>query len=214
VNYAALVTAIQDTTENYDPTFIAYIPLFVKAAEKRIYNAVKVPAAAQLSSATLTPNLQYLACPDDFIASDYLASFEFAVVRADGTWSYLQNKDVGYIREAFPNPLTTGLPRFYAMLDEDTFVFGPTPDDDYTVQLRYRRYPESIVTAGTTWLGDNFERLMMYGALLEAAVFMKSPADVTDGYGKSFAYELGLLKQHNNGELPPDAYSGDRKAGS
>jgi hypothetical protein len=214
LNYAALVTAIQDTTENYDPTFISNIPLFVKAAERKIYNAVKVPAMAQLSSATLTPDLGYLATPDDFLASDYLASFEFAVVNAAGAWSYLQNKDVGYIREAYPNPLTTGLPRYYSLLDENTFLLGPTPDDDYTVQLRYRRYPETIVTAGTTWLGDNFDTLLLYGALVEAAIFMKEEPAILDSYGKSFTYELGLLKAHNNGELPPDAFNGDRKAGT
>lgn len=202
MNYTELSTAIQDTTENYDLTFVSNIPLFIQAAEKKIYNEVELPVVSTAVFGTFTAANPYLTLP-----ADYLAPLELAVV-AGGQWSYLYGKEVGYMREAYPDPFFSSVPKYYAQFDKNSLIVAPTPDAGYTVQLRYYAYPTSIVIAGTTWLGDNYPNLLLYAALVEAYIFMKGEQDILDAYGKNYAYELGLLKKLNNSKIPNDAYRG------
>jgi hypothetical protein len=201
MNYAQLSAAIQDYTEDYDTVFVNNIPVFVQNAEERIYNTVQLPALRKNSTSNFNANNKYLPTPDD-----YLAVFSFAVVDSLGNYSYLLDKDVNFIRQAYPAPTDLGLPEYYALWDQDTFIFGPTPDQSYQVELHYFYYPESIVTAGTSWLGDNFESVLFYGSLLEAATFMKEEADVVKNYTERYNEALALLKQLGDGKNREDAY--------
>lgn len=201
MNYAQLVAALQDYTEDYDTVFVNNIPTFVQNAEERIYNTVQLPALRKNSTSNFNPNNKYLPTP-----ADYLAVFSFAVVDNVGNYTYLLDKDVNFIREAYPAPTDTGLPKYYALWDQDTFIFGPTPNSGYQVELHYFYYPESIVTAGTSWLGDNFESVLFYGSLVEAATFMKEEADVVKLYIERYNEALALLKQLGDGKNRQDAY--------
>ena len=201
MNYAQLSAALQDYTEDYDTVFVNNIPVFVQNAEERIYNTVQLPALRKNSTSSFNANNKYLPTPDD-----YLSVFSFAVVDNSGNYSYLLDKDVNFIREAYPAPTDTGLPKYYALWDQDTFIFGPTPNSSYTVELHYFYYPESIVTAGTSWLGDNFESALFYGSLIEAATFMKEEADVVKLYMERYNEALALLKQLGDGKNRQDAY--------
>ncbi len=201
MNYAQLSAAIQDYTEDYDTVFVNNIPVFVQNAEERIYNTVQLPALRKNSISNFNASNKYLPTPDD-----YLSVFSFAVVDNSGNYSYLLDKDVNFIREAYPAPTDTGLPKYYALWDQDTFIFGPTPNQGYQVELHYFYYPESIVTAGTSWLGDNFESALFYGSLIEAATFMKEEADVVKLYMERYNEALALLKQLGDGKNRQDAY--------
>jgi hypothetical protein len=201
MNYVQLSEAIQAYTENYESSFVANIPNFVENAEERIYNTVQLPALRRNATSNLQNGYQYLVTPND-----YLSVFSFAVIDADGNYSYLLNKDVNFIREAYPKAATTGEPKYYALFDQDTFIFGPTPNSTYQVELHYFYYPESIVTAGSSWLGDNFESVLLYGSLLEAYTFMKGEADVLAEYQKRYNEALALVKQLGDGKNRQDAY--------
>ena len=201
MNYVELQSAITAYTENYETSFVANIPVFVQNAEERIYNTVQLPALRKNSTSNVSPTNKYLATPDD-----YLAVFSLAVVDAEGNYLYLLDKDVNFIRESYPHPSNSGLPRYYALFDQDTFMFGPTPDASYQVELHYFYYPESIVTAGTSWLGNNFESVLLYGSLLEAATFMKEEADVLQNYVSRYNEALALIKQLGDGKNRRDAY--------
>lgn len=203
MNYSQLSTAIQDYTENYDPTFIANIPVFVKAAEKNIYNSVQLPNVSTTATGALVSGTSTLTTP-----TGYLSVLEFAVIDGSNNYSYLLNKEVGFIREAYPVIATTSQPKYYAQLSDSTFVLGPTPDANYAYNIRYFSYPTSIVTASTTWLGDNFDQLLLYGALVEAAVFAKYEEDVIKPYIAKFSEWLEILKSYNGNKLPLDAYRG------
>lgn len=207
MNYTELSTAIQDYTENYDATFVANIPVFVKAAEKKIYNAVELPAISEEASPTMTLSDKYVAVPDDFIYP-----FEFAIV-VSGSWKYLRSKEMGFLREAYPSPTATGEPKYYALYDETKFVVAPTPSSGYTTFLRYARYPTSIVTAGTTWLGTNYDQLLLYGALIEAYLFMKGEEDVMKGYLTRYTDLLNDMKVLTGGKMPVDAFKRGQLAG-
>lgn len=206
MNYAQLTTAIQDYCEN---TFTStQLATFVQNAEQRIYNSVQLPALRKNVTGSTTDGNKYVAAP-----SDFLSVFSFAVVDGDGNYEYLLNKDVNFIRQAYPNPSDTGLPRYYAIFgpqsndfDELTFILGPTPDDDYVVELHYFYYPQSIVTANTSWLGDNFESALLYGSILEAYTFMKGEPDVMAGYKQRYDEAMFLLKQLGDGKDREDAY--------
>ena len=201
MNYVELQSAITAYTENYETSFVANIPVFVQNAEERIYNTVQLPALRKNSTSNVSPTNKYLATPDD-----YLAVFSLAVVDADGNYLYLLDKDVNFIRESYPHPSNSGLPRYYALFDQDTFMFGPTPDASYQVELHYFYYPESIVTAGTSWLGNNFESVLLYGSLLEGATYMKEEADVLQNYVSRYNEALALIKQLGDGKNRRDAY--------
>ena len=200
MNYAQLVAEIQSYVE--DQFQVDDINTFIKQAEQRIYNSVQFPAIRKNVTGTTTVNNKYLTCP-----ADWLATFSMAVIDpVTGNYEYLLNKDVNFIRAAYPPPNDTGKPLYYALFDQNTFILGPTPDANYSVELHYYRYPESIVTAGTTWLGDNFDSALLYGALLEAYTYMKGEADVLANYNARYNEAMALLKQLGDGKDRQDAY--------
>jgi hypothetical protein len=149
----------------------------------------------------LTASNKYLSSP-----SDFLYNYSLAVIDGSGAYSYLINKDVNFIRDAYPTPTSTGLPKHYAYFDEDTFILGPTPDASYAVELHYGYYPESIVTAGTTWLGNEFDSALLNGALIEAIRFMKGEPDIIANYEKLYLQSITLLKNLGDGKLREDTY--------
>lgn len=199
MNYAELVAAVEDYTEN--SFAVADINTFIEQAEQRIYNAVQLPALRRNVTGNTTNGNKYLACP-----SDWLATYSLAVVDGSGNYEYLLNKDVNFIRQAFPSPTYTGLPQYYAQFDQDTFILGPTPDSNYVMELHYFYYPETIVTAGTSWLGDNFDSALLYGTLLEAYTYMKGEQDVITVYKQRYDEAMQLLKQLGDGKNRRDAY--------
>jgi hypothetical protein len=215
MNYTELVAAIEAYSENYDTGtggFVENIPVFVKQAEQRIYNTVQIPSLRKNVTGSLSTGNKYLSAP-----SDYLATYSLALVKNPGTaleeYFYLLNKDVNFIREAYPTPADTGSPYYYALFgpqytlpNELSFIVGPTPDADYTVELHYFYYPESIVTAGTTWLGDNFDTVLLYGSLLEADAYMKSDTDTITYHKDRYTEALALLKRLGDGLERGDSY--------
>jgi len=199
MNYTELTTNIQDITEN---TFTAdQLAMFVQQAEQLIYNTVQIPALRKNSTGSLTTSNQYLAIP-----SDFLYPYSIAVVDGDGEYHYLIDKDVNFVREAYPTVSAAGLPKHYAIFDDTAFILGPTPDDNYAVEIHYGYYPESIVTAGTTWLGDEFDSALLNGSLVEAIRFMKGEQDLVQMYENMYARSLKLLKNLGDGKLRQDTY--------
>jgi hypothetical protein len=211
MNYAALVQAIEDYTENYETSFIANIPVFVKQAEQRIYNTIQFPSLRKNMTGVVSTTTPYLSAPND-----YLATYSLAVVDSNGEYQYLLNKDVNFIRQAYPSPSDVGLPKYYALFGptvssstittELSFMVGPKPDANYTVELHFFYYPESIVTASTTWLGDNFDTVLLYGSLVEAYTYMKGETDMMALYDGKYKEALGLAKRLGDGLERQDAY--------
>jgi hypothetical protein len=201
MNYSQLVAQIQDYTENQFTTTV--VNTFIQQAEQRIYNTVQLPALRKNVTGTTTAGNKYLGMP-----SDWLATFSMAVINSGNEYTYLLNKDVNFIRAAFPDTDSTfyGTPEYYAVFDQNTFILGPTPDTTYTIELHYFYYPTSIVTAGTTWLGDNFDSTLLYGSLLEAYTYMKGEKDVLDNYRVRYDEAMLLLKQLGDGKDRQDAY--------
>ena len=199
MNYTELKINIQDICENSFTN--DQLAMFTQQAEQKIYNTVQIPALRKNVTGTLTSGVTYLSAPTDF-----LYSYSLAVVDGSGAYTYLLNKDVNFLREAYPNPTATGLPKHYAYFDDATFLLGPTPDSAYEMELHYGYYPESIVTAGTTWLGDEFDSALLNGALVEAIRFMKGEQDIVAMYDKLFVQALGLLKNLGDGKLREDTY--------
>lgn len=202
MNYAQLVQLIQDYCENTEQSFVDNIPNFVQVAEERIYNTVQLPAIRKNVTGTMTTGNKYLSLP-----TDWLATFSMAVIDpVTNEQTFLLDKDVNFIREAYPSPTSTGQPVYYAIFDDDTTIIGPTPDKNYGVELHYYYYPESIVTAGTSWLGDNFETVLLYGCLREAYLYMKGESDIVTFYENKYLESLNLLKQLGDGKNRRDAY--------
>jgi hypothetical protein len=199
MNYSSLVTEIQTYTENQFVT--ADINTFIQQAEQRVYNVVQLPALRKNSTGNVTAGNKYLTTPDD-----WLATYSLAVIDGSGEFNYLLNKDVNFIRAAYPSPTDEGLPEYYALFDQNTFILGPTPGLPYVVELHYFYYPESIVTAGSSWVGDNFDSVLLYGALLEAYTFMKGEQDVLAQYQKRYDEAMALLKQLGDAKNRQDAY--------
>ena len=206
MTYTELCNNIADICEN---TFTATeYAMFAQQAEQRIYNTVQLANLRKNQTGTLTANNKYLSAPNDF-----LSTYSLAVIDASGNYSYPLNKDVNFIREAYPNATATGLPKHYAIfgpqssaVTELSFILGPTPDTTYTVELHYYYYPESIVTAGTTWLGDNFDSALLNGALVEAIRFMKGEQDMVALYQNLYDRSMLLLKNLGDGKQLMDAY--------
>ena len=201
LNYAQLVVQIQDYTEN---TFtVTDINNFIQQAEQRIYNTVQLPALRKNVTGTLSIGNKYLAMP-----TDWLSTFSLAVINTANEYSYLLNKDVNFIRQSFPDTDTDfyGEPQYYAVFDNATFIVGPTPDANYSAELHYFYYPESIVTAGTSWVGTNFSSALLYGSLLEAYTYMKGEKDVLDNYRNRYDEAMLLLKQLGDGKNRQDSY--------
>lgn len=209
MNYTELVTAVSDYTENTFPT--ADMNTFIKQAEQRIYNSVQFPSIRKNVTGVTSTNNKYLACPNDF-----LAVYSMAVIDGTGMYEYLLNKDVNFIRQAYPSPTDTAIPKYYALFgptvvssiitNELSFILGPTPDAVYNVELHYYYYPESIVTAATTWLGDNFDSVLLYGTLVEAITYMKGEADMVTLYNGKYTEALALAKRLGDGMERQDAY--------
>jgi hypothetical protein len=207
MNYAELVAAIESYPENFEQSFIDNIPNFVRQAEQRIFQMVQPPVLRRNVTANMTTGNKYLDAPPGF-----LAVYSLSVITSDGSQYFLINKDVNYIREAFPRPSETGIPTHYALFDDNTFIMGPAPDQDYGTELHCFVYPPSIVDAGSSWLGDNFEAALLYGALIEAAVFMKEEADVVNMYRTGFESAMAQLADLTDGKERRDAYrSGQRR---
>jgi hypothetical protein len=222
MNYTALSSAIQTYTENQFPTTYLsdgtpvttaeQIARFVEQAEQRIYNTIQFPSLRKNVTGNVSTTNKYLSAPDDF-----LSVYSLAVIDTSGNYEYLLNKDVNFIRQAYPNPTTdTGIPKYYALFgptvtsstisNELSFIIGPTPDASYSVELHYYYYPASIVTAGTTWLGDNFDTVLLYGSLVEAYTFMKGEADIMAFYDGKYKEALALAKRLGDGMERQDAY--------
>jgi len=208
VNYAELSAALVAYTENTGTDFADNIPTFVQQAETRIYNTVQLAALRKNVTGVVTLNNKYLSAPLDF-----LSVYSLAVIDGSGEYQYMLDKDVNFIRAAYPSPSSTGIPKYYAIFgpqstnaSELSFIIGPTPDDDYTVELHYFYYPESIVTAGNTWLGDNFDPVLLYGALVEAYTYMKGEADLLNLYNQKYTEGLAILKELGDGKQRQDAY--------
>jgi hypothetical protein len=210
MNYAALVSAVSSYTENTFPT--VDMDVFITQAEKRIYNAVQIPALRKNVTGVTTASNKYLACPDDYLSSYSLA----AINPTTGAYTYLLNKDVNFIREAYPKPTSTGSPKYYALFGpavissvitvELSFIIGPTPDAAYSMELHYYYYPESITSAGTTWLGDNYDPVLLYGTLVEAYTYMKGEQDMLALYDGKYKEAMGQLKRLGDGLERQDSY--------
>lgn len=199
MNYTELKTNIEDICEN---SFTDdQLAMFTQQAEQKIYNTVQIPALRKNQIGTFTSGNRFLSSP-----SDFLWSYSLSVIDGSGKYHILLNKDVNFMREAYPDPNSTGLPKHYAYYDDDSFIVGPTPDSGYSVEIHYGYYPESIVTAGTTWLGEEFDSALLNGALLEAIRFMKGEADIVQNYEKMYLQSITLLKTLGDGKLRQDAY--------
>lgn len=224
MNYQELFDAVQSYSENTFPAFdlstgsqdttTEQINRFIQQAEQRIYNTVQFPSLRRNMTGNIQSGNKYLKAPDDF-----LAVYSLAVIDALGNYEYLLNKDVNYIRAAYPNPTTdVGTPKYYALFgpaivgnqitDELTFILGPTPNANLTVELHFYYYPESITTAsdGRTWLGDNFDTVLLYGTLVEAYTYMKGEADVMAYYETKYKEALAMAKRLGDGMERQDAY--------
>jgi hypothetical protein len=223
MTYTELITAIQTYTENTFPsTTLAdgtvvssttQLNRFITQAEQRIYNSVQFPSLRKNVVGNVSSTNKYLSCPDDF-----LSTYSLAVVDGTGAYEYLLNKDVNFIRQAYPNPTTdVGIPKYYALFgptvngsgtitNELSFMVGPTPDSSYTVELHYYYYPASITTASTTWLGDNFDTVLLYGSLVEAYTYMKGETDMMGLYDGKYKEALALAKRLGDGLERSDAY--------
>jgi hypothetical protein len=214
MTYDELVTAVTDYTENAVPT--TDMDTFIRQAEQRIYNTVQFPSLRKNVTGITTASNKYLSCPTDF-----LATYSLAVIESTGAYEYLLNKDVNFIRQAYPIPTDTGIPRYYALFgptttsgsnpqitNELSFILGPTPDTAYSVELHYYYYPESIVDSATgqTWLGDNFDSVLLYGTLVEAYTYMKGEADMMALYDGKYKEALALAKRLGDGMERQDAY--------
>jgi hypothetical protein len=213
MNYAQLVAAVSDYTENTFTT--TEMNTFIQQAEQRIYNTVQFPSIRKNVTGQTTTSNKYLQCPSDFLAV-YSMAVVTDVTGGDintGTYEYLLNKDVNFIRQAYPTPNDTGTPKYYALFGprsdneaELSFILGPTPNAQYYVELHYYYYPASIVTANTTWLGDNFDSVLLYGTLVEAYTFMKGETDMMQLYDTKYKEALALAKRLGDGMERQDAY--------
>jgi hypothetical protein len=225
MNYAQLFATIESYTENNFPdvtlsdgstdTTKEQIDRFIQQAEQRIYNSVQFPSLRKNMVGNVQTGNKYLKAPNDFLAVYSMAVISGYQTNAE-TYEFLLNKDVNYIRQAYPSPNDTGLPRHYALFgpaivgsaitNELTFIIGPTPDAAYTIELHFYYYPESIVTAGTSWLGDNFDTVLLYGSLVEAYTYMKGETDMMALYDGKYKEALALAKRLGDGMERQDAY--------
>tara|TARA_R110000751_G_scaffold64200_1_gene132070 strand:- start:468 stop:1094 length:627 start_codon:yes stop_codon:yes gene_type:complete len=198
MNYTELKANIQDICET---TFTDdELKLFTQQAEQKIYNAVQFPALRRNQTGTLSDGVKYLTLPTDF-----LWAYSLAIISSDN-YTYLLNKDVNFIREAYPNPAATGVPKHYAYFTDTSLIIGPTPNASFEVEFHYGYYPATIVTAGTSWLGDDFDSALLNGALLEAIRFMKGEADMVSLYQTMYLESLTLLGSLADNKLREDAY--------
>lgn len=201
--FTTLKQAIQDYTENTETTFVNNLSRFIQNAEERLYRTLQIPSLRRVVDSTLVNGQRFLNKPADF---QYI--YSIAVKEADGDYVFLLDKDSNFLREAFPNTSTTGFPQYYANHNDEHFMLAPTPNSTYAVQLHYAHDPTSITTSsdGTSWLGTNAEVPLLYGSLIEANIFMKGDADVTQMYENKYQEAIALLAQQTEGRLKRDSY--------
>ena len=207
MTYVELVAAVTAYTENTFSTDV--MNTFIRLTEQRIYNTVQLANLRVNKTSNLIANNKYIAPP-----SEFLSMYSFAIFPSGGgAYTYLLNKDVNFIREAYPSPTETGEPKYYALFGTQsndpttlTLIVGPTPDAAYGVEMHYYAYPESIVTAGTTWLGEHFDSALLNGALWEAITYMKGEPDLVALYDKRYIEAITLLKNLGDGKQRTDAY--------
>jgi hypothetical protein len=206
MTYAELVAAVSAYSENVFPDDV--MATMVRQAEQRIYNTVQLANLRKNVTGALTAGNKYLQAPVDF-----LSVYSLAIIKADGSYEYLLDKDVNFIRQAYPNPATTGTPKHYAIFGprsddetELTFMVGPTPSANFGAELHYFAYPESIVTAGETWLGENFDSALLNATMVEAITYMKGEADMVKLYAERYLSSIALLKNLGDGKQRQDAY--------
>ena len=200
MNYTELTAAIKDYAENTGTDFSAAIPTFIKQAEQRIYRSVNLPVNRKNVAGTLTDGNAYLAMPSDFLVPLSLA------ITSSSNQIFLINKDVNFIRSTYPNASTEGTPKYYGTFDVDTFIVGPTPNDNYATELHYYYQPASIVSSTTSWLGTNADTVLLYGALVEAYTYMKGDADMMQLYQQRYQEALQLLKSQAEGRMTRAEY--------
>ena len=223
MNYTTLFQTIKNYCENEFPstTFTGtdgtttvttlsntQVNTFITEAETRIYNAVNIPTLRKNVTGTVTTGNPYLSLP-----TDWLASYSVAIIDLSGNYNYVINKDVNFIREAYPGPTSTGLPKYYALFGTQytnnfalSYIVGPTPDQNYTVELHYFYYPQSITTAGESWVGDNYDPILLYGSLLEAVIFMKGEQDIIAMYKAKYDEAMLEFRRLCDGLERGDAY--------
>ena len=202
--YAQLKQAIQDYTENDETSFVTNLPVFIRAAEERIFKNVQLSFFRKNSTASASTGNQYLAAPGDF-----LAPFSLSYTDGAGDKNFLLFKDVNYLQDFNTDPTDTGAPRFYAQFDVDYFLLAPTPDDDYAVELHYYYRPDSLTNQaedGTTWLSQNAPMAMLYGSLIDAYTYMKGEADLISNYTQRFTEAVASLKQLGEAKETTDQY--------
>lgn len=214
MNYTQLKGLIQQYTENYEASFVANIPVFVQQAEQRIYNSVQFPSLRKNVTGQTSTGNKYLSAPGDF-----LAVYSIATISGNGDYNFLLNKDVNFIRQAYPSANATGIPKHYALFgptttndtppiitNELTFIMGPTPDAAYGIELHYYYYPTSITESQNSWVGDNFDTVLLYGSLREAYANMKGDSDIAATYQQRYVEALALAKRLGDGMERSDAY--------
>lgn len=208
MNNTELTAAIIAYAESDEALFVQNIPLFIIQAEQRIYNTVQIPVLRRNVMGVLTTGNQYLSSPTDF-----LAVYSLAVINTNGNYTYLLDKDVNFMREAYPNPSVLGTPKFYGIfgptlsnLEELSFILAPPPDLDYNVELHYFYYPVSITVAGDSWLGQNYDPPLLYGALREAVIFQKGEVDMVKYYEDKYQESIEQLKRLCQGLERGDHY--------
>lgn len=200
MNYATLTSQIQQYLQNDEAAFVAQIPTFIKLAERKIYDDAQLPVTRKNSTATLVASSANLGVPPDFNSVYELS------VTSGGQESFLINKDVSFIREMYPSSATTGLPQYYALLDHQNILLGPTPDSGYTVSMHYFYYPQSIVDASTTWLGDRFENALLFGSILQAYGNMKGETELMAIYKAAYDEAMEQVKVFSAGKSRSDTY--------
>ncbi len=201
MNYTQLVQAIKDYTESTETSFVSHIDEFIKQAERKIYNEVQLPYLRKNVTGNATLGNKYVQTP-----SDFLAVYSMSIIDGSSDQHFLLNKDVNFIREAYANASTQAQPKYYALFDHNTFILGPTPDSAYNVELHYYYYPTSIVTASTTWLGDNYEQALLYACLVQAYTYLKGDPDLMANYQKQYQENMVQLKMLGDGKDRRDAY--------
>jgi len=201
MNYTQLVQAIKDYTESTETSFVSHIDEFIKQAERKIYNEVQLPYLRKNVTGNATLGNKYVQTP-----SDFLAVYSMSIIDGSSDQHFLLNKDVNFIREAYANASTQAQPKYYALFDHNTFILGPTPDSAYNVELHYYYYPTSIVTASTTWLGDNYEQALLYACLVQAYTYLKGEPDLLANYEKQYQENMVQLKMLGDGKDRRDAY--------
>ena len=204
--YASLKTALQDYSESTESSFVTHLPDFIKTAEERILKSVQLDNFRKNVTGTATTNGTYLGSP-----SDYLSSFSLAVIDSSSNYHYLKLKQTSFIRDFTPASSTTGLPKYYAEFDDDTFILAPTPDTNYTFELHYFYRPSSLTSAGdsgTTWLSTNAPNALLYGSLVEAMVYLKNYESLPI-YEQRFQDAIALMKNLGEGKSTQDQYRYD-----